>query len=97
MIARFESFGAWMIEERFFFQAEEGIRDDLVTGVQTCALPISTSPAAVAALAPALRLQPDWSGSPSAVKLAAALSAPACAAELRDCVRHTAAWPAPAP
>src|SRR5438552_6172676 len=23
----------------FFFQAEDGIRDDLVTGVQTCALP----------------------------------------------------------
>jgi len=23
-----------------FFQAEDGIRDDLVTGVQTCALPI---------------------------------------------------------
>src|SRR5258708_11561915 len=25
-----------------FFQAEDGIRDDLVTGVQTCALPILT-------------------------------------------------------
>src|SRR5207244_6326306 len=25
----------------FFFQADDGIRDDLVTGVQTCALPIS--------------------------------------------------------
>src|SRR3990170_7842993 len=25
---------------KFFFQAEDGIRDDLVTGVQTCALPI---------------------------------------------------------
>ena len=25
----------------FFFQAEDGIRGDLVTGVQTCALPIS--------------------------------------------------------
>ena len=24
----------------FFFQAEDGIRDDMVTGVQTCALPI---------------------------------------------------------
>src|SRR5947208_7161248 len=24
----------------FFFHAEDGIRDDLVTGVQTCALPI---------------------------------------------------------
>src|SRR5438105_6928803 len=27
----------------FFFQAEDGIRDPLVTGVQTCALPISGS------------------------------------------------------
>src|SRR5205823_9926727 len=27
----------------FFFQAEDGIRDKLVTGVQTCALPISRS------------------------------------------------------
>src|SRR5258708_10748896 len=26
-----------------FFQAEDGIRDDLVTGVQTCALPIFNS------------------------------------------------------
>src|SRR6266404_933760 len=28
----------------FFFQAEDGIRDKLVTGVQTCALPIFTLP-----------------------------------------------------
>src|SRR2546430_4078282 len=27
----------------FFFQAEDGIRDLTVTGVQTCALPISTT------------------------------------------------------
>src|SRR5947208_7132553 len=27
----------------FFFQAEDGIRDDLVTGVQTCDLPISSA------------------------------------------------------
>src|SRR5256714_1933855 len=27
----------------FFFQAEDGIRDKLVTGVQTCALPIWTN------------------------------------------------------
>src|SRR3989441_7020918 len=30
----------------FFFQAEDGIRDKLVTGVQTCALPISSAVAA---------------------------------------------------
>src|SRR3989442_7695333 len=29
----------------FFFQAEDGIRDADVTGVQTCALPISVAPA----------------------------------------------------
>src|SRR5438105_6376932 len=29
----------------FFFQAEDGIRDPLVTGVQTCALPIFRVPA----------------------------------------------------
>src|SRR2546426_9021974 len=28
----------------FFFQAEDGIRDYKVTGVQTCALPISRAP-----------------------------------------------------
>src|SRR5260370_20003463 len=29
-----------MISSSFFFQAEDGIRDSSVTGVQTCALPI---------------------------------------------------------
>src|SRR5258708_24445587 len=41
----------WCLEFRgvfFFFQAEDGIRDDLVTGVQTCALPISARPARAA-------------------------------------------------
>src|SRR5258708_29580298 len=31
--------GWWFVF--FFFEGEDGIRDDLVTGVQTCALPIS--------------------------------------------------------
>src|SRR2546425_11411010 len=31
----------------FFFQAEDGIRDKLVTGVQTCALPICLREAAL--------------------------------------------------
>src|SRR2546425_5704081 len=35
----------------FFFQAEDGIRDKLVTGVQTCALPIWFGLAAVVATA----------------------------------------------
>src|SRR2546430_816789 len=34
------------IETFFFFQAEDGIRDLTVTGVQTCALPISSTTAA---------------------------------------------------
>src|SRR6266496_5859588 len=32
----------WLFFFFFFFQAEDGIRDLYVTGVQTCALPIST-------------------------------------------------------
>src|SRR3990167_9636716 len=35
----------------FFFQAEDGIRDLTVTGVQTCALPISMNPEELLALA----------------------------------------------
>src|SRR2546430_10571297 len=31
---------AWVLVLFFFFQAEDGIRDLTVTGVQTCALPI---------------------------------------------------------
>src|SRR5207245_6197024 len=32
----------YMVDGCFFFQAEDGIRDATVTGVQTCALPISS-------------------------------------------------------
>src|SRR5256886_9618404 len=32
----------WVMRRLFFFQAEDGIRDLTVTGVQTCALPISS-------------------------------------------------------
>src|SRR5258708_35489564 len=42
----------------FFFQAEDGIRDDLVTGVQTCALPISEC-AACLLLSPVVRSYPS--------------------------------------
>src|SRR5215211_2788095 len=38
----------------FFFQAEDGIRDHCVTGVQTCALPISTEPCGYCRVAKAL-------------------------------------------
>src|SRR5689334_23783042 len=43
----------------FFFQAEDGIRDGTVTGVQTCALPILGIDGATAA---AERLQPYVAG-----------------------------------
>src|SRR5690349_24860615 len=36
----------------FFFQAEDGIRDLYVTGVQTCALPILSSQCLTEAMAP---------------------------------------------
>src|SRR5438445_8816604 len=45
----------------FFFQAEDGIRDIGVTGVQTCALPIS--PGQAAANAPGWNQEYDWNGS----------------------------------
>jgi len=38
--------------QNFFFQAEDGIRDTSVTGVQTCALPISKSKVASFTTAP---------------------------------------------
>src|SRR5260221_1801117 len=41
----------------FFFQAEDGIRDHCVTGVQTCALPISL----VQVRSPTSLVMPDWS------------------------------------
>src|SRR5947207_15677797 len=36
-----ETYGLFSNLTFFFFQAEDGIRDHCVTGVQTCALPIS--------------------------------------------------------
>src|SRR5207253_3892055 len=40
----FESISLSYFSLFFFFQAEDGIRDGHVTGVQTCALPISSFP-----------------------------------------------------
>src|SRR5436190_15357696 len=39
-VVLFRSGCRWLIDVFFFFQAEDGIRDHCVTGVQTCALPI---------------------------------------------------------
>src|SRR5438270_11471988 len=52
-----------LMRPSFFFQAEDGIRDLTVTGVQTCALPISRL------LAQAGRTTPD-SEAPSRLRLA---------------------------
>src|SRR5437773_10209961 len=41
LVLRRYSWMSWIILSFFFFQAEDGIRDRDVTGVQTCALPIS--------------------------------------------------------
>src|SRR5688572_1813150 len=54
------NFKIWYLENKdivllatFFFQAEDGIRDLTVTGVQTCALPISRVDALVVGAGPA--------------------------------------------
>src|SRR5205823_11208495 len=44
---------------RFFFQAEDGIRDKLVTGVQTCALPICEPGGGGASLSPVVPAPPE--------------------------------------
>src|SRR5689334_24347909 len=47
----------WIVTDRsrarccFFFQAEDGIRDGTVTGVQTCALPIFNGRAGLSSMA----------------------------------------------
>src|SRR5690606_40316076 len=61
--------GVWGRFAGFFFQAEDGIRDFHVTGVQTCALPISLRARAVinatgvwaGTLVPSVRLRPSRS------------------------------------
>src|SRR2546430_13532894 len=60
----------WSCVMFFFFQAEDGIRDLTVTGVQTCALPISRhndplrdgSQSALAISAPGFAPNPRWPG-----------------------------------
>src|SRR5256885_4941950 len=55
-IGRIQSIGVWMCV--FFFQAEDGIRDYKVTGVQTCALPISGGTGMIYFLLTLIRLLP---------------------------------------
>src|SRR5699024_11815598 len=51
----------------FFFQAEDGIRDRNVTGVQTCALPISNRSSARCAINTANTSKAPWVQKPSNV------------------------------
>src|SRR5256885_4611301 len=46
--------GAFDLVVFFFFQAEDGIRDYKVTGVQTCALPISSTKTTISSIEDAL-------------------------------------------
>src|SRR5256886_14380547 len=73
------------MRQLFFFQAEDGIRDLTVTGVQTCALPISrvleqtggADPRSIAC--PCLNPRPGLSNARVAEPPAAQLDCPACA------------------
>src|SRR5205807_4218775 len=61
----------------FFFQAEDGIRDYKVTGVQTCALPIFlvAATATLAAQAPKPAARPAAPAAPRAAAVAPAAGA----------------------
>src|SRR2546430_9244541 len=61
----------------FFFQAEDGIRDLTVTGVQTCALPISASASESLITSPRYQSGPSGSLSIDAVLSSPAAIAPA--------------------
>src|SRR5687768_17960957 len=61
--------GTWTVCCPFFFQAEDGIRDVAVTGVQTCALPISPSPP----LSHGFRRSPRYTGPRCASQTAVAI------------------------
>src|SRR5690349_22001200 len=68
----------------FFFQAEDGIRDLYVTGVQTCALPIS------AEAEPLVRA--PWPAPSSRISALACTWYPPTAA-LRPAIASAARWP----
>src|SRR5699024_11355116 len=53
----------YLVLNCFFFQAEDGIRDRNVTGVQTCALPISLA-LSTSSPPPSRRVPRTWTRSP---------------------------------
>src|SRR5699024_11459826 len=72
----------------FFFQAEDGIRDRNVTGVQTCALPISRAgPARGAARCTPPRC-PGWGPWPSEIGRASCRERVEIGGEASECRRR---------
>src|SRR5690348_18468382 len=68
----------------FFFQAEDGIRDGRVTGVQTCALPISVAAAGLASDEVSVRAPPRLTPLEArAIRLALEFVGPMIAADAR--------------
>src|SRR2546422_8589083 len=68
----------------FFFQAEDGIRDVAVTGVQTCALPISSTATAISMMrSPRRGLVPVASTSTTAKRQASSPGLAAAAASVQ--------------
>src|SRR5699024_11509148 len=81
----------WSFVVLFFFQAEDGIRDRNVTGVQTCALPISAASSPVAWTEP--RCSPVPAVSSQRTTCTRESSSPATYTYLS----HTAMWRGPVP
>src|SRR5258706_7321080 len=81
----------------FFFQAEDGIRDWSVTGVQTCALPILFGPirctARIAQAEASVCERAAWAspfeGSPASVRDVEALDLDGCSADLNGLDRKS--------
>src|SRR5690606_40189591 len=72
----------------FFFQAEDGIRDFHVTGVQTCALPISFRHGSSAGAGPVQRprVPPLLRRTPRAVRVSMTDRSPSC--PVRHCTNN---------
>src|SRR3712207_6973667 len=68
----------------FFFQAEDGIRDIGVTGVQTCALPIFTEAVLMADVLPTAQFVPWFSAYLPGLRSRRPLFEPAVVADSSD-------------
>src|SRR5256884_428859 len=75
----------------FFFQAEDGIRDVAVTGVQTCALPISleVAPGFHTQSSPVLRASPNRLRRSRNKRPAASRTLPPAGTPKQDPLRHS--------